>query len=110
MSVFLLFQHGADALVGEQLDQNGMGDAAVQNVDPLHAAGDGVHAALHLGDHAAGDDPLGHQLRHVVGMKHVDEGVLVVGVPQEAPDGGQQDERVGVPRLRPRALRRRCRR
>ena len=69
-----------------------MGDTPVQDVDLLHAAVDGLHAPLHLGDHAAGDDALLHQLRHVLRPEDVDEAVLVPGIPEEAPHVGEEDQ------------------
>jgi Protein kinase domain len=47
---------GADALVGEYLEQDGVLEATVEHVDLLHAAGERVEAALHLRDHAGVDD------------------------------------------------------
>ena len=32
-----LIEHGADALVGKQLDENGMADPAVDDMGPAHA-------------------------------------------------------------------------
>ena len=69
-----------------------MGDAAVQDVDPFHTAVDGVYTALHFGDHATGDDSRLHQGRNLLGADHVDEGTLVLGVSEEPPDIGEQNQ------------------
>ena len=54
----VLIKHGADALVGEQLHQDGVGRPPVDDVGPAHAPAHRVHATVDLGDHAAGDDAL----------------------------------------------------
>ena len=36
--------------------------------------------------------PVRHQARHLGGVDHVDQGVLVLGVPQQAPHVGEQDQ------------------
>ena len=65
-----------------------MGNAPVQNVNPLHSAVDGVHTALHLGDHAPGDDALLHQLRYLSGADHMNQCLLIPGVPKQPTDIG----------------------
>src|SRR5580698_2655891 len=53
---------GADALIGEDLEQHRVLEATVEHVDLLDPAGQGLERALHLGDHpgvndAAVDEP-----------------------------------------------------
>ena len=42
-----------------------MRNPPIENVRPPDAILDGIHAALYLGDHSAGNDPLAHQLRNL---------------------------------------------
>ena len=69
-----------------------MGDAAVQDVGAEDAVFDGVDAALDLGDHAAADDPAGHEAGDLVGADLTDEGRVVLGVLEDTPDVGEQNE------------------
>ena len=41
-----LIEHGADALVGKQLDENGMADPAVDDMGPAHALAHRIHTAV----------------------------------------------------------------
>src|SRR5688500_2259878 len=52
----------ADARVGEDLEQQGMGATAVDDVHLFHAAADRVERAAHLRDHAAADRAVLDQL------------------------------------------------
>uniref|UniRef100_A0A8R7QUF1 Uncharacterized protein n=1 Tax=Triticum urartu TaxID=4572 RepID=A0A8R7QUF1_TRIUA len=52
--------HGAGALVGEDLEQERVRDAAVNDAGRVHALRQCAHAALHLGYHAPTHLPLGH--------------------------------------------------
>ena len=47
---------GSDAGAAEDLQQQGVRDAAIDNVRLLHAAGEGGEAGLDLRQHARGDD------------------------------------------------------
>ena len=47
--------HRADALAREQLEQDGVGDAAVEDVGARHTVADGVRARRRLRHHALGD-------------------------------------------------------
>ena len=69
-----------------------MGHAAVENVGTGNAAADAVHAALQLGDHAAGNDAFLDEGGHLGHMHHMDEGVFILGVAQDAAHIGEQDE------------------
>ncbi len=62
-----------------------MGDAAVDNVGAAHAPAHRVHAAVHLGDHAAADNPLLFQAVHIADVYHRDDGAFIVPVPQKPP-------------------------
>src|SRR5699024_7267204 len=69
---------GAGTPVGEQLQQHGVGDTAVDDDGLVHALVDGVGHAVDLGDHPARDDAgvlVALDLAHV----HLgDQGALVV--------------------------------
>ena len=69
-----------------------MGDSAIQYMRPADAAAHSVHAAVHLRDHAAGDDAVLHQSWHVRQTHLGDQGILVVPVPEQTPDIGQQNQ------------------
>ena len=70
--------HRADALVGEDLEQQHVGDAAVEDVGAAHAVAHRVDAALDLGDHPAGDRAVGHQRVELVGGGLADQAGRVV--------------------------------
>src|SRR6185312_5917055 len=55
----------AGAVIGEQLEQDRMRDAAVKNDHAFHAFFQRVEAGFDLGDHAAGDGAVGDQPSHV---------------------------------------------
>ena len=49
---------GADADVGEDFEDEGVGDATVDEVNFTNTTAKGSEGGVHLGDHAAGDDAL----------------------------------------------------
>ena len=51
--------HRADPGVGEDLEQQHVGNPPVEDVSPAHTVAHGVHAAAHLRDHPAGDRAVG---------------------------------------------------
>ena len=59
---------GADALLGEDLQQQGVGQAAVDEVDLATPASRASTALLDLGDHAAGDGAVGDESLGLVGV------------------------------------------
>ena len=91
--------HRADAGVGEDLEQQHVGDAAVEDVGPADAVAHGVDAAGDLGDHPAGDRAVGDQRVELVGRGLADQAGRVVDVAAEALDVGQVDELLGPQRL-----------
>ena len=48
-------EHGTDALVGQHLNEDGMGNPAVDDVGTAHTPADCLHAAVDFRDHAAGE-------------------------------------------------------
>ena len=78
--------------MGQHLCQDGVGDPPVQDVGPVDAMFQGVHAALDLGDHAPADDAAGQQGGHLFPADLVDQRTVVLGVPEDAPDVGEEDE------------------
>ena len=79
---------GAGAAVGEQLQQDGVGHAAIDDDRLVHALIDGIGHAADLGDHAARNDS-GGLIALDLGHLHLgDEGALVVLIPQQARDIG----------------------
>ena len=69
-----------------------MGDPPVQNMGPPDAVLNGVRTARHLGNHAPGDNPLLNQLGHLMDPDLRDQRVLVVLIPEQAPDIGEQNQ------------------
>ena len=69
-----------------------MGDAPVHDDGLFYPLGDGADAALHLGDHAAGDYALGEQLGGLAHRDLGDQRRWVLGVAQHAGDVGHQDQ------------------
>ena len=47
--------HGADAGIGKDFQQQGVGNAAIEDVGRTHSLGQGPNAALGLGHHAPSD-------------------------------------------------------
>ena len=91
--------HRADAGVGEQLDEQDVGDAAVEDVGPADAVAHGLDAARDLGDHPAGDGAVGHQRVELVGRGLADQAGRVADVAAEALDVGEVDQLLGIQRL-----------
>ena len=79
--------------MGEDFEQHGMLDAAVDDMGLLCATAQSIDAAFHLRDHAAVDDALANQGVGLVGVERRDD--LAVG-PFDPGDIGQQDELLGV--------------
>ena len=84
-----------------------MGDAAVYDVDVLDALAHRRHAALHLGDHAAGDGALVLEGLHVLNVEVADD-VAHLDVVAQTLDVGEDDELFRTERAG--ELARRCRR
>ena len=89
---------GADPLVGEDLEQHGVGLAAVDDRGARHPAGDGLVAGTHLGDHARveGRQHLAERLRADL----LDQVVGVAVVAVEALDVREDQELLGAQRDR----------
>ena len=69
-----------------------MRDTPVKDIRPAHAPPDGLHAAVHLGNHASADNALVLQLRHVADIDKRDDGAFVVLIAQKAPDIRHQNQ------------------
>src|SRR5262245_3936068 len=65
--------HGAQASLGEDLQQQGMGNAAVEDRGRLDAAVHRIDAVFDLGNHAAGNRPVGDQVTRLLDRHLVDE-------------------------------------
>ena len=70
--------HGSDTLIGKDLQNDGMRDGSIEDVDAVDALLHGIGAALHLGDHAAGDDAGGNE---VIDLIHSAGGLAVLAHP-----------------------------
>ncbi len=79
----LLYKHGAYAGVAEQLNQNGVGDPAVQNDGGVHSGAHRLHGAVNLGDDPPLDNSVLDQAGDLADPNLVDKGVLVCRVPEE---------------------------
>ena len=89
---------GADPLVGEDLEQHGVGLAAVDDRGARYPAGDGLVAGPHLGDHARVE---GRQhLAERLGADLLDQVVGVAVVAVEALDVGEDQQLLGSQRDR----------
>ena len=91
---------GADALVGEELEEDGVVLAAVDHGGARDAALDGLEAGRHLRHHPAGQR--GHQLGQRLGRDLADHVVAVGPVAVEALDVGQHEQLLGAQRDRQR--------
>ena len=78
-----LAHHRADALVGEDLEQQHVRDASVEDVGAPDPGAHRVHAALDLRDHPAGDGAVGDQRVELVGGGLADEARRVVDDPPQ---------------------------
>ena len=94
--VSALHHHGACALVGEELHEDGMGDAAVHDDHIVDAVLQRLDAAVHLGDHAAGDDAVVIELFGLGNGDPGDQGAGVILVHQDAGDVGHHNEALGT--------------
>ena len=90
--------HRADAGVGEELEQQAVGDAAVDDVGRLGAAADRVDAGLQLRPHPAVEPR--QRLLDLAHRGARDQRALVVGVGEPALDVGEEDRLVGAERGR----------
>ncbi len=102
MVLSLVHDHGADAGIGEDLEQQHVGDAAVEDVGAVYAVAHGVSAAGDLRDHSTGDHAVGDELIEFVGGHLADQAGSVGDVAPEALDVGQIDELLGADGLRDR--------
>ena len=53
--MLLLPDHGPDTVVGEKLEENGVGKTAVDNVNRFDSLFQGVEAGFDFGNHTAGN-------------------------------------------------------
>ena len=83
----LLADERPDAVLGEQLQQDAMGHAAVDDDDGFDAGFDDLDAAFDLGDHAAIDGAVLDQGAGVVDREALDELLILV---EHAGDVGQE--------------------
>src|SRR5882724_12965477 len=83
--------HGSSAGPAEDLEQQGIGGAALDDVGALDAAGGGADAGFHLGPHAAGERAARHEARKVVGIGESDEGGGVGAVAEHTGRAGEED-------------------
>src|SRR5690606_30882405 len=88
--------HGADALVGEDLEQKRVHAAAVDDVGAGHAALERLDARLHLGDHAAGNPPFGDHAPGALDLQGRDEGAGIPFLGEDALHVGEHDQLVGL--------------
>ena len=89
---------GAGTAVGEQLQQDGVGDTAINDDGLVDALIDGIGHAADLGDHAACDDSSSLVALDLGDFHFGDEGGFVVLIPQQARDIGHGDELFGLER------------
>mmetsp|Transcript_62274 Transcript_62274/g.197179 ORF Transcript_62274/g.197179 Transcript_62274/m.197179 type:complete len:340 (+) Transcript_62274:382-1401(+) len=88
--------HRADALVGENLLEEGVGLAAIDDVRGADTLGKGPDAALHLGDHATGEDAVGDELPGARDVGFRDQGANIVLVHEDAGDVRHQHQLLGI--------------
>src|SRR5574337_2079828 len=84
--------HGAAAGAGEDLEQQGVGGPAINDMGALDAARRRAHAGFDLGPHAARDGAGLHEVREVIGIGEGHQGRRVVAVAEYARGPGQEDE------------------
>ena len=87
---------GTGATVGEQLQQDGVRHAAINDDSLVDALINCVGHAADLGDHAARDDAGGLVALDLGDLHLGDEGGLILLVPQQACDVGHGDELLGL--------------
>lgn len=83
---------GADALVGEDFEEETVRDAAINHVDLLDSGIESGECGADLGDHAAGDDAFIDEPFDAGAVEGGDEGGWVGGVVHDAEDVGDVDE------------------
>src|SRR5699024_40908 len=91
-----LYEHGADALVGQQLHYDRMGDPPVDYKHLAHAPADRLRAAFDLRDHAAGDYACLVERRYLGYAHGAYERVFVPAVAQDARSVGHRDKTFGA--------------
>src|SRR4051812_12131879 len=84
--------HRADALAREELEQQRVGLAAIEDVGLGHALPHRLDAGPHLRDHAAADRAIGQQLLETLDVDAADEARWVVDVAAEPLDVGEVHE------------------
>ena len=89
-----LGEHGADAALGEQLEQQRVRHARVDDVGRASAVG-GPDRRFDLGDHAVADDARWRAARGPSGVELADQRAVAVA---DTLDVGHQDELAGVQR------------
>ena len=60
-----------------------------------HALTDGFHTAVYLGDHAAGNDALLFEQRHLADIHHRNEGIFVVLIGKQSGNVGHENQLAG---------------
>ena len=88
----MIDQQGADALVGEQFQQHGVIDAAVDDMHAGHAAFERIGGAAGFRDHAAGNGAVGNQIVYVFYRQAGQQFALLI---QNAGGIGQQNQFLG---------------
>ena len=73
-----VYKHGADPLVGQCFDEDGMLHPSVNDKYFFHAAADRLAAAIDFRNHAARDDSLFDERRNIAHVNFFDEAGFVV--------------------------------
>ena len=55
-------------------------DTPVENMDRIDAGLKGVHGVFHLGNHAAGNNPVINEGAHVLNAESADDGIGIMGI------------------------------
>ena len=90
----------ADAAIGEDFEDEGMRQAAVDEVDLADASAEGVEGAVHLRDHATADDFFGLQFGDAGLVEARNEGAVVFGIAHHTTHIAEEDEFRGLEALR----------
>ena len=88
-------EHRADALISEHFNKYRVRNSAVDDVGASHALTDGFHTAVYLGDHAAGNDALLFEQRHLADIHHRNEGIFVVLIGKQSGNVGHENQLAG---------------
>ena len=88
--------HGADAFIGIDLEQQGVGNRAVEYVCASYATPQRAHARCNLRDHPALEFVVDDHRLGLARREHADERGLVGEVCVEAIDIGEEDDLLGA--------------